>query len=188
MAKNFLSRSARKRMRARDEKPNSDSWGLFPALSKAFATALFGVLVGYFSALVISPDQLYRKVFLPNANDFSGTWNGRLGGQIAVLNLEADSEVHKYTGTITVGGKTVIISGSADSRASFSGDWDQDTTLELSLFRLVPDARTIDEAFIQLEGYKDEPAAHFCPRPEPGENTSNFSDCEEVPGLTHFFR
>ena len=188
MAKNFLSRLARRRIREKNTKANSDSWGLYPALSKAFASAIVGLLVGYLSALVISPEQLYRMVFLPDANDFSGKWDGRLGGQIAVLELEAGSEDKRYTGKLTVGGRTINVSGSADSRASFSGTWDHETTLELSLFRLVPDARTVDEAFIQLEGYKDEPAAHLCPKPKPGQNTSNFSECEEVPGLTHFFR
>lgn len=186
-------RSSKWRDRSNHQPSKQPTWELRPAISKAVAAAVVGLIAGYLSALIISPDQLYRRVFLPDVNNFSGQWEGRLGGQIAQMRLSdltinGVRESGKYIGTLSVGNRLVDLTGSADSRASFTGEWSDTETLELSLFRLVPDVRTEDETFIQLEGYKDEPAAHLCPKAKQGQPMGSFSVCTEIPGLTHFFR
>ncbi|MEO0568822.1 MAG: hypothetical protein AAF066_13895 [Pseudomonadota bacterium] len=184
----------RRRNRYKDTMPRASALGVKSALAKAIATALVAGAAGYMSALLISPDQLYRKVFLPDANDFSGAWQGRVGGQIAIMRLEPETVngeqmEGRYVGELDYAGRTIEVKASTDSRVIVSGNWSQDETLELSLIRVVPAIRSVNERFVQLESFKDEHPAHICKRPDDNSSPSSFDEaCRKLSGLTHFFR
>ena len=170
-------------------KPVSGS--IFKAsLIKALATAM----VGYFFALIISPEQLYRIFFLPDPNDFSGEWNGQVGGFPASLTLLqtalTDSKKPiKITGTLKWKQREIKMTGNADSNFILTGDFGKNKILLLSLVRQVPDVRSYDDEYLLLYPYKDAVAARICPKFADVLDIINIEkDCTELTGITWFFK
>lgn len=163
-------------------------------LAKEIAKAVVGLFLGYSAALLVTPDQLYQKIFLPNPDNFLGKWSGSVAGRDATLNITGQSTDHgnKITGSLTIldvsGPQTLEIQGSADSRFLISGKINKGRTLRISLQREVPDARGPGERDVLLNAVSGESAAIICPEMKSLIDGFSVDKCEKLDGDTFFFR
>lgn len=187
-------RMAKHRRQSRKPIKTSGSGPFKSEILKGIAAAIVSLSVGWLSALIVSPDQIYRKYLLKDANDFSGKWDGQIAGDKALLSLiafEEDGEIqeNKYHGTLSLRGRDISVVVSADSSVLISGPLENGDELVLSLKRITHDVRTVDENNVQLFSLTDGIAGHQCKKLGSGDSLTNFGDnCSEIKGLTHFFR
>lgn len=173
----------------------SDPGSTWKKLFEMAVPALITAVAGYTGALIISPDQLYRKLFWPDPDRYLGHWSGKVGGRSAQMNITRQfvypngHSVHvEGTLQLSTSSEKINISGDADSRLMIAGRIDADHVLNIALERDNPEIRSPNERYTRLEAPKGEAAATKCPAHESLAQVSAGYACPALAGPTYFFR
>lgn len=157
--------------------------------------AVLTALGGYLAALIITPEQLYRKAFGPDPDNYVGVWMGRLGNRYAELQITTqdrspDKRTTNVYGLLTVGiGKyqrRIPIHGGVDSFVTVAGPWDATHEITVSLDRVLNEIKKPGEQYVKLMPYKGETGASICNVANDPLRMPNAEDCQAVPGSTYF--
>lgn len=184
---------------ASNKEGSFSAWSMFSGLEIAKEISKLVVVgaFGYLSALLISPDQLYRYLFLPNPNDYTGVWHGVVSSQSARLEISKqfgskEGGAFRLFGVLVLGGsgieRSIEVEGPADGDLVLRGDWDSSRVITLSLKRVVPETRSADNRYISLEPRANVIPVSLCPKPTTPNDILNPSECKSLEGQTIFFR
>lgn len=141
------------------------------AKEEVWAAILRGLIVligGYLAAIFITPTQLYRMVYLRNADSYVGTWAGQIDGQYAELNintqyLDDNGKTVRISGNLTWRGNNLPVEGLADSSVTLRADV-KNHQLTIALDRTQGDPGTPQEKDVQLLPVKPGQGARLCRR------------------------
>ncbi len=177
------------------EKPKETVGALFQSkIVEALAGALVVAVAGYLGALIISPDQLYRKFFGPDPDYYLGEWDGVVGGRPARLDIQEQviiprKKTYWIKGTLAYAGssKKIVVEGKADSSFILSGSVDAGQ-LNIELDREETEPRTVKGQYVRMLPPEGAPGARICPPVDDITKMIPAEQCPVLPGRTMFFR
>jgi hypothetical protein len=167
------------------------STALSSDIGKTVAVGVVTAIGGYLAAALISPDQLYRWLYIKPVDRYIGTWRGPVAGRYSELTI---SKEDRDEAGRTVGIKGVLvypatglklpIVGSADSVVTLEAKLDPARTLVITLERAQSVIRSDDEKVVKLVPRTGSSGVAVCPVIKSPLDLLNASPCKPIAGET----
>ncbi len=179
-----------------DTKPRSPwparlSTALLSDIGKTIAVGVVTAIGGYLAAALISPDQLYRWLYIKPIDRYIGTWRGPVAGRYAELTISKEDrdEAGRTVGIEGVlvypaTGLKLPIVGSADSVMTLEAKLDPTRTLVITLERIQSEIRSNDEKVVKLAPRAGSSGVAVCPVIKNPLDVLNAPPCKPIAGET----
>jgi len=185
---------------APSQAPNTKTRSPWPArlsaalssdIGKTIAVGVVTAIGGYLAAAVISPDQLYRWLYIKPIDRYIGTWRGPVAGRYAELTISKEdrNEAGRTVGiegflVYPATGLKLPIVGSADSVITLEAKLDPTRTLVITLERIQSAIRSNDEKVVKLAPRVGSSGAAVCPVIKNPLDVLNAPPCKQIAGET----
>ncbi|UYV15930.1 hypothetical protein [Porphyrobacter sp. ULC335] len=160
-------------------------------IGKTIAVGVITAIGGYLAAALISPDQLYRWLYIDPIDRYVGTWRGPVAGRYAELTiLKEDRDGAGRTVGIEgvlvfpATGLKLPIVGSADSVITLEAELDPTQTLVITLERSQSPIRSNDERVVKLFPRAGSSGVAVCPVIKSPLDVLNAPPCKPILGET----
>lgn len=160
-------------------------------IGKTIAIGVVTAIGGYLAAALISPDQLYRWLYIKPIDRYVGTWRGPVAGRYAELTItnEDRDEAGRTVGIEGVlaypaTGLKLPIVGSADSVVTLEAKLDPTRTLVITLERIQNAIRSNDEKVVKLAPRPGSSGVAVCPVIKNPLDILNALPCKPIAGET----
>lgn len=160
-------------------------------IGKTIAVGVVTATGGYLAAALISPDQLYRWLYIKPIDRYIGTWRGPVAGRYAELTISKEDrdEAGRTVGIEGVliypaTGLKLPIVGSADSVMTLEAKLDPTQTLVITLERLQSAIRSNDEKVVKLAPRAGSSGVAVCPVIKNPLDVLNAPPCKPIEGET----
>lgn len=155
---------------------------------KALIPGAIAAVGGYFTAVLITPQQLYHWLYLRGADSYRGTWVGQIDGQYAELRIEeerlqSNGRSVSVSGTLVWRGKNMKVEGGADGVVTLRAALEK-YELQISLDRVQGKPGTPQEKMVQLVVEKEGQGVRICPKVH--DLTAPQVECTPFLGRTYF--
>jgi hypothetical protein len=164
---------------------------VYNEIGKTVVVGLVTALGGYLAAALISPDQLYRWLYIKPIDRYVGTWRGPVAGRYAVLTISKEDrdEAGRTVGiqgelAYPATGLSLPIVGSADGVVTLEAKIGLTRTLVITLDRKQGKIHLPDEKVVRLEPRAGSSGVAICPVIKSPEDIVTAPPCTAIAGET----